>query len=149
HQDGEGLAPADGQPAPPQEQERSDPEGDKRQRAGKHEPARVSREGGSGRVRPLTQSVPDRYTASPVQHDALAREATRGSAVKLGAELIGRALGLLTTLLIARELGAADYGSFGALSVVAVVAAEAADLGLQGTASRALVARTLSLTALL
>lgn len=74
-----------------------------------------------------------------------AREATRGSAVKLLAEIAGRALQLLTTLLLARGLGAADFGTFGVLSAVAVVAAEAADLGLQGTATRALVAGSLPL----
>ncbi len=78
-----------------------------------------------------------------------ARDATRGSAVKLLAELLGRSLQLLTTLLLARALGAADFGVFGVLSSVAVVAAEAADLGLQGTATRALVAGTLSLRGIL
>jgi O-antigen/teichoic acid export membrane protein len=99
----------------------------------------------------LTQSVCGRYTGgSLVEHDdAEARDATRGSAVKLGAELLGRSLGLVTTLLIARGLGASEYGAWGVLSVVALVAAEASDLGLQGTASRALVARTLPLSGLL
>ena len=78
-----------------------------------------------------------------------ARDATRGSAVKLFAELLGRTLQLLTTLLLARALGAADFGLFGELAAVAVVAAEAADLGLQGTATRALVAGTLSLRGIL
>ena len=36
-----------------------------------------------------------------------AREATRGSAIKLGAELLGRVLALVTSLLIARGLGPA------------------------------------------
>lgn len=74
-----------------------------------------------------------------------AAEATKGSAIKLGTELLARLIGLLTTLLLARRLGVTDFGLFGRLSVIAVVLAEAADLGLQGTASRALVARTLSL----
>lgn len=78
-----------------------------------------------------------------------AQDATRGSAVKLIAELAGRTLQLLTTLLLARGLGAADFGTFGVLSAVAVVAAEAADLGLQGTATRALVAGTLPLRGIL
>ncbi len=73
-----------------------------------------------------------------------AAEATKGSAIKLGTELLARLIGLFTTLLLARRLGAADFGLFGKLSVIAVVLAEAADLGLQGTATRALVARTLS-----
>ena len=74
-----------------------------------------------------------------------AREATRGSAVKLGAELSSRGLQLVTSLLLARGLGAAEFGAFGTLSALAVVAAEAADLGLHGTATRALVAGTLPL----
>jgi O-antigen/teichoic acid export membrane protein len=69
--------------------------------------------------------------------------------VKLLAELAGRGLQLLTTLLLARGLGAADFGTFGVLSAVAVVAAEGADLGLQGTATRALVAGTLPLHGIL
>jgi O-antigen/teichoic acid export membrane protein len=84
-----------------------------------------------------------------VSSDAEARDATRGSAVKLGAELLGRVLQLLTGLLLARRLGASDFGAFGVLSAIAVVAAEAADLGLQGTATRALVAGTLSLRGIL
>ncbi|HVQ28139.1 MAG TPA: hypothetical protein VMV21_01085, partial [Vicinamibacteria bacterium] len=78
-----------------------------------------------------------------------ARDATRGSAVKLFAEVLGRTLQLLTTLLLGRSLGAADFGLFGTLSSVAVVAAEGADLGLQGTATPALVSRTLSLRGIL
>jgi O-antigen/teichoic acid export membrane protein len=78
----------------------------------------------------------------------MAAEATRGSAIKLGTEIVARLVGLATTLLLARRLGAADFGLFGWLSVIAVVLAEAADLGLQGTASRALVARTISLNGL-
>ncbi|HEY7515387.1 MAG TPA: polysaccharide biosynthesis C-terminal domain-containing protein [Vicinamibacteria bacterium] len=77
-----------------------------------------------------------------------AADATRGSAIKLGTELLARLVGLLTTLLLARQLGAADFGLFGRLSVIAVVLAEAADLGLQGTASRALVAGTISIRAM-
>ncbi len=85
--------------------------------------------------------------ASPSPASAAA-EATRGSAIKLGTEVLARLVGLLTTLLLARQLGAADFGLFGRLSVIAVILAEAADLGLQGTASRALVAGTISLAAL-
>ena len=69
--------------------------------------------------------------------------------MKLFAELLARTLQLLTTLLLARALGAADFGLFGVLASIAVVAAEAADLGLQGTAARALVAGTLSLRGIL
>jgi O-antigen/teichoic acid export membrane protein len=77
-----------------------------------------------------------------------AAEATKGSAIKLVTEILARLIGLFTTLLLARRLGAADFGTFGKLSVVAVILAEAADLGLQGTAGRALVARTHSLAGL-
>jgi len=77
-----------------------------------------------------------------------AAEATKGSAIKLATELLARLIGLLTTLLLARRLGAADFGAFGKLSVIAVVLAEAADLGLSGTAGRALVAHTHSLAGL-
>ena len=78
-----------------------------------------------------------------------AREATRGSAIKLGAELLGRVLALVTSLLIARGLGPADFGVFAFLSGVAVLLSEVGDAGLQGTAQRALVAHTLSLRAML
>jgi O-antigen/teichoic acid export membrane protein len=78
-----------------------------------------------------------------------AREATRGSAIKLGAELLGRVLALVTSLLIARGLGPADFGVFAFLSGVAVLLSEIGDAGLQGTAQRALVAHTLSLRAML
>jgi len=74
-----------------------------------------------------------------------ARAATRGSAIKLGAETLGRLVGMATAVAIVRVLGPEGYGTFAALSVFAVVAAEAADLGLQGTASQALVAGTFSL----
>lgn len=74
-----------------------------------------------------------------------ASEATRGSVIKLGSELASRLLGLLTTPLLARGLGLDAFGVFGRLSVTAVVAAEAAELGLQASASRALVAHELSL----
>jgi O-antigen/teichoic acid export membrane protein len=84
-----------------------------------------------------------------VTSDALARDATRGSVVKLLAEIVGRGLQLATTLLLMRGLGPAEFGVFGALSALAVVAAEASDLGLQGTAGRALVAGTFSLRGIL
>ncbi len=77
-----------------------------------------------------------------------AGEATRGSAIKLGSELAARLLGLLTTPLLTRGLGVDAFGVFGRLSVTAVIAAEAAELGLQATASRALVAHELSLRAM-
>ncbi len=92
--------------------------------------------------------TPLREGAAAPSPASAAAEATRGSAIKLGTEVVARLVGLATTLLLARRLGAADFGLFGFLSVIAVVLAEAADLGLQGTASRALVAGTISLRGL-
>jgi O-antigen/teichoic acid export membrane protein len=77
-----------------------------------------------------------------------ARDATRGSAIKLAAEALSRLVGLATTLLLVRGLGAEDFGAFGRLSVIALLSAELAELGIQTLASRALVAGTLSLRAL-
>jgi O-antigen/teichoic acid export membrane protein len=77
-----------------------------------------------------------------------ADDATRGSAVKLAAEVVSRLLGLATTLLLIRGLRASVFGSFTALSAYALLLAESGELGLQALASRALVARTLSLRAL-
>jgi O-antigen/teichoic acid export membrane protein len=74
-----------------------------------------------------------------------ADEATRGSAVKLAAEVASRLLGLATTYLLLRGLGAAEFGRFGLLSVCALLLAESGELGLQALASRALVAGTASL----
>jgi O-antigen/teichoic acid export membrane protein len=78
-----------------------------------------------------------------------ASEATRGSAIKLGAESLGRVAALATSLLIARGLGPEEFGVFAFLSGIAVLLAELGDLGLQGLASRALVAETVSLGAIL
>lgn len=75
--------------------------------------------------------------------------AARGSGIKLAAELTGRLLSLATSFLLAVGLGVEGFGTFAAASGVAVILAEAADLGLQGTAVRALVARTLGLRAML
>lgn len=77
-----------------------------------------------------------------------ASEATRGSAIKLGTELASRLLGFLTTPILTRGLGVAAFGLFARHSVIAVIAAEAAELGLQATASRALVAHDLPLAAM-
>ena len=85
------------------------------------------------------------------ESDRSAREAddaTRGSAVKLTAEVASRLLGVGTTLLLLRGLGASDFGLFGVLSVYALLLAELGELGLQALASRALVAGTLSLESL-
>jgi O-antigen/teichoic acid export membrane protein len=76
------------------------------------------------------------------------RDASRGSAIKLAAEVLSRLLGLATTLLLIRGLGASDFGAFGKLSVLALLLAELGELGLQTLASRALVAGSLSLAAL-
>ncbi len=81
----------------------------------------------------------------------LAREgadASRGSAIKLAAEVASRLVGLGTTLLLIRGLGASDFGAFGRLSLFALLLAELGELGLQTLASRALVAGSLSLGAL-
>ncbi|HVR70505.1 MAG TPA: hypothetical protein VMT87_06635 [Vicinamibacteria bacterium] len=75
--------------------------------------------------------------------------ATRGSGIKLAAELSGRLLSLATSFLLAVGLGVERFGVFAAASGIAVILAEAADLGLQGTAVRALVARTLGLRSML
>jgi O-antigen/teichoic acid export membrane protein len=77
-----------------------------------------------------------------------ATDATRGSAIKLGAEVSSRLLGLATTFLLLRGLGASDFGRFGELSVYALFLAELGELGLQNLASRVLVAGSLSLPAL-
>jgi len=77
-----------------------------------------------------------------------ADDATRGSAVKLAAEVASRLLGLATTLLLIRGLRASVFGTFTALSAYALLLAEAGELGLSAVASRALVARTLSLRSL-
>ncbi|MGE0456552.1 MAG: lipopolysaccharide biosynthesis protein [Vicinamibacteria bacterium] len=78
-------------------------------------------------------------------HRTAADEATRGSAVKLFADTAGRVLGFVTGLLVARGLGPERFDDFAVLFGIAVLAAEASDFGLQGTASRALVAGTLDL----
>lgn len=77
-----------------------------------------------------------------------AREASRGSAIKLAAEVLSRLVGLATTLLLIRGLGASDFGAFGRLSVIALLLAELGELGLQTLASRALVSGSLSLGSL-
>ncbi|MCM2256897.1 MAG: hypothetical protein NDJ94_14665 [Vicinamibacteria bacterium] len=71
-----------------------------------------------------------------------AAPAVRGSAVRLATEVVGRGLAFAATLLIARGLGPASYGTFVVLLGVALVAAESADLGLAGTAARTLADRS-------
>ena len=82
-----------------------------------------------------------------VVHDARAEatDATRGSGVRLLAEVGGRALSLATSFLIAVGLGVEAFGVYAALTGVAVILAEAGEVGIQGTAQRALVARTFRL----
>src|SRR5687767_9258640 len=79
--------------------------------------------------------------SSPSEAD----DATRGSAIKLAAEAGGRVLGLATTLVLARGLGVSDFGVFAATSGAAVLVAELANMGLQATAARGLVAGTMGL----
>ena len=78
-----------------------------------------------------------------------AREAARGSGIRLATEVVARALSVLTTLLVARGLGVTNFGVYAALSGIAVVLAEAGDLGLQGLAVPVLIARRFRLRDLL
>ncbi len=78
-----------------------------------------------------------------------ADDATRGSAVRLAAEVASRLLMLAMTLLLSRRLGTVAFGVFSELSLYALLLAELGELGLQALASRALVAETLSLRSLL
>ncbi len=84
----------------------------------------------------------------PLGAASAADEATRGSAIKLAAEIASRVLLLATTLLLARGLILEEYGAYGRLAAYALLLAELAELGLQLTATRALVAGTFSLRAL-
>lgn len=93
-------------------------------------------------------------TGEPARGRRDAEEATRGSAIKLAAEVVSRLLGFATMWLLLRGLGplsglgASEFGVLGELSVYALLLAEAGELGLQALASRALVAGTLSLESL-
>lgn len=73
-----------------------------------------------------------------------ADDASRGSAIKLTAEILTRLLTFGTTLLVMNGLGVAGWDVFGSLWFLAPLVAEFAEFGLQATASRALVAGTLS-----
>jgi O-antigen/teichoic acid export membrane protein len=77
-----------------------------------------------------------------------ADDATRGSAVKLVAEVASRLLLAAVPFLLLRALGVSDFGRYMELSVYALLAAELGELGLQNLASRALVASTHSLRSL-
>jgi len=74
-----------------------------------------------------------------------AAHATRGSGIRLAAELGSRLFAVATSFLLAAGLGVSAFGLFAAVSSVAVITAELAELGLQQTAARALVAGTLRL----
>ena len=87
-------------------------------------------------------------SADPSGGRSAADDASRGSAIKLLAELAARLIAVATTLMVARVLGVADFGLFAVLSGVAAITAELADLGIQGIAVQALVSRTLALGAL-
>ena len=88
--------------------------------------------------------------AAPLRTPALSEAAlaTRGSGIRLAAELGSRAFALATSVLLAAGLGVRAFGVFAAVSSVAVILAELGELGLQQTASRALVAGTFSLRAM-
>ncbi len=92
--------------------------------------------------------VSSETSAGPSRASREADDATRGSAIKLAAEIASRLLLLATTLLLARGLILEEYGAYGRLAAYALLFAELAELGLQLTATRALVAGTLSLRAL-
>jgi O-antigen/teichoic acid export membrane protein len=77
-----------------------------------------------------------------------ADDATRGSAVKLAAEIASRALLAAVPFLLLRGLGAAEFGRFTQHALYALLLAELGELGLANLASRALVAGTHSLRAL-
>ena len=87
--------------------------------------------------------------ADPSGGRSAADDASRGSAIKLGAELAARLIALATTLMVARVLGVADFGLFAVLSGVAVIVAELSDLGIQGIAVQALVSGTIPLRSLI
>jgi len=89
------------------------------------------------------------WPPDPPEGRHAADDASRGSAIKLFAELLGRLIALATTLLVARLLGVADFGLFAVLSSVAVIVAELTDLGIQGIAVQALISGTLPLRALI
>jgi O-antigen/teichoic acid export membrane protein len=91
----------------------------------------------------MTRALPGR---NPVTE---ADQATRGSGIRLGAEIASRALSVATTFLLAAALGVERFGTFSSAAGIAILLAELAEVGLQATASRALVARTLALRSLL
>ncbi len=83
--------------------------------------------------------------AAPVAAGEAERAATFGSFVRLAAEVLSRGLSFVGTILLARRLSLADFGSFVWMFVIASILAEASDLGLQALTARALVARQFAL----
>lgn len=77
-----------------------------------------------------------------------ANDASRGSAIRLGAEMAGRVVSLGTSVVLAGRLGVADFGTFAALSGAAALLAELANGGLLTMASRELVTGGFSLRSL-
>ena len=81
-----------------------------------------------------------RVTSHPPTSPGLAAEAddaTRGSAIKLAAEVLTRLITFGTTLLVMNALGVSRWDVFGSLWFIAPLIAELAEFGLQATASRA------------
>jgi len=78
-----------------------------------------------------------------------ADDASRGSAVKLAAEVVSRLVAAAMPFVVLRWLGVEEFGRFAEMQVWALLLAELGELGLQSLASRALVAGTASLGSLL
>src|SRR5438128_7413983 len=77
-----------------------------------------------------------------------ASAATRGSAVRLAAEVGSRVLAMATVFLLSVGLGVEGWGTWAALAGLAAIVAQLADAGTQELACRVLLARTVSLRAL-
>jgi O-antigen/teichoic acid export membrane protein len=75
-------------------------------------------------------------------------DVTRGSAIRLAAEVVSRLLGMATFFLAAVGLGVERFGTLAALAAAAGIVAQGADLGLQGITCPALVSRRFSLATL-
>ena len=78
-----------------------------------------------------------------------ASAATRGSAVRLAAEVGSRVLAMATVFLLSVGLGVEGWGTWAALAALAAIAAQLANAGTQEVACRLLLARTVSLRALM
>lgn len=101
-----------------------------------------------GRVGMFVTGSPREAAAERADGGHGGRDATRGSAARLGAEIGVRALRMATAFLLVAGLGAAGFGVYAALWGVAVLAAEAADLGLRTFACPALAGRRVGLAPL-